>query len=395
MENMNNLTTFNPGEPVFFQGECRQEFYGLQQGRFAKVKLPGNGNDGSLAKQLAGATLIEIIDQPGQIFGEIDALLNKPQEYSVFALDPSGVTSISTNEKSLHERLTATPQIGIKTCISLARNLHAAIFRFSRLIQSEEELQRLELSSSRALLAAMNEVEQIGGPSSKAAAQILEFARSHAAFELAAQITSDGHVLNTSSSVYNAVMRPPAAPEKIQSFAAGTVICRKGAIGDRLFILTEGVVEVVLGPNNHVQIARPGSIIGEIAVLLNLDTPASEMRRTADVVCSTPVSAIVIGLDQVDEFFKEKPAILTSLLFALTDRMEETLQLESGARKRLNELLYKGLRHLLEAHHGIASRLDVLREKYLAMERPFNFCAQQSRQIYNAFASALEKMGKR
>ncbi|HOY66020.1 MAG TPA: cyclic nucleotide-binding domain-containing protein [Candidatus Ozemobacteraceae bacterium] len=395
MDNIHDLATFNPGEPVYFQGERRREFYGLHQGRFAKVLLPAASGDTPLAGQLARATLVEIIDQPGQVFGEIDALLNKPQEYSVFALDPSGVMPIPAVGQSLRDKLAEVPQVGIKTCISLARNLHQAIERFSRLVQQEEELQRLQLTSARALLAAINEVEQLGGATMPAIAAVLEFARNHKAFELAAQLTAENRIPGVSPSIYNAVMRPPETPEQTQRFSTGSILCRKGSIGDKLFILLEGVVEVVLGPNHRVQIARPGSIFGEIAVLLNLEAATPEMRRTADVVCATPVSAIVIGLDQAAAFFREKPEILTNLLFALTDRMEETLQLENGIKRRLNELLFQELRHLLEAHHGIALRLNGVRERHLAMERPFNFCAHQSRQIYTSFAATLDTFGLR
>jgi len=153
-----DYTTFEPGQPVFFQGEVRQEYYGLTQGRFAKVKLTDSNPDVPMAERLANAVLLEIFDEPGQIFGEIDALLKKPHEFSVFALEESGATPIPTAGESLQNIVTGQPEIGIKTCISLARTLRATIERLERLSRIENDLRRLQSLSAQALLAVTSEI---------------------------------------------------------------------------------------------------------------------------------------------------------------------------------------------------------------------------------------------
>lgn len=391
MNDLLNYSTFSPGQPVFFQGESRQEFYGLCQGRFAKVKLTNTAPDIPMTKRLASAVLLEIIDQPGQLFGEISALLKKPHEFSVFSLDHSEATTIPASEEFLQKVVASRPEIGLKTCISLARTLHATLDQFAKLVECEDSLRRLQTTSAQALISVTKEIKQIGSGTFSTITSVMEFMHMHEAFKQAEHLARR-YRSKPSLSVRNAVIPPPVLPEKTQQFTSGTIICRKGLPGDRLFIITQGVVEVFLSNEHRIQIAQPGSIIGEIAALENIGREQCNIRRTANVVCITPVSAIVIELGTIHEFFDSHPSILSNILFALTTRMDETMQLVSEVRTAIRELLNSGLRHFLEAHHGVATRLDVLRKKHPALERPFHFCAHQSRSIYNAFATALEQI---
>jgi CRP-like cAMP-binding protein len=57
-------------------------------------------------------------------------------------------------------------------------------------------------------------------------------------------------------------------------------------------------------------------------VFLNLDAEVPDMRRTADVVCATDLTAIVVHLSQVEEFFLKQPVIMTRMLMAMVNRSE-------------------------------------------------------------------------
>jgi len=387
-----SVKSFNPGEPVFLQGDKVSEFFGVVEGRFAKICSPKPPTPAELANHINSASFLEVVDKPDQVFGEIEAFLNRPQPFSVFAIDPAGAVSISVKEDKLRWTLNRKPRFGIFTCISFARRLKETLSQFSNVLKEEETIQKLILSSARAYLAVLNEIEQIVGPGRTD--PLLAEAKQHPAFEAAHLLSTAAIGKPQTSSIYNAVIRPPANADKMMRFPAGTLICKKGSLGDRLFILMEGVVEVILGQNHSVQIARPGSIIGEIAVLLNLSSAKPEMMRTADVFCATPVAAVVLGLDQVEDYLERNSEVLTNLLLALTDRTQETLLLEETTKHRLNEKLFGELRHFLEGHHLIAKGL-IRRSGNIAYDRPFRFAAQQSRQIYNSFTHALETLGKK
>ncbi len=390
----NDFTTFDPGQPVFFQGEVRQEFYGLTQGRFAKVKLTELNPEIPMAERLASAILLEIFDQPGQIFGEIDALLKKPHEFSVFALEPSGATTFPISGESLRNVVTVQPEIGIKTCISLARTLRKTIERLGRLARIEDDLRRLQSLSAQALISVTNEIRQINTGTFSTIATILEYVRTHKAFDRAPDIASKTWLSRPAPSISNAVIQGPDLTLEAQMFATGTFLCRKGLPGNRLFILTDGAVDVVLDNDHRVRIDRPGSIIGEIAVLDRLDGKNQDSLRTANVVCLTPVSAIVIEQEHIRDFFGSHPGMLSGMMFGLVSRTNETLKLVSGLCETIRRFLFGELRHFLEAHHGIALRLETLRKQNPALECPFHSCANQSREIYNAFSAALGQIEK-
>lgn len=390
----NDFTSFDPGQPVFFQGEVRQEFYGLAQGRFAKVKLTDLDSGIPMAQRLASAILLEIFDQPGQIFGEIDALLKQPHEFSVFALEPSGATPIPTSGEPLRKMMAGQPEIGIKTCISLARTLRKTIERLGRLARIEDDLRRLHSLSAQAFISVTNEIRQISTGTFSAIAAILEFVRTHKASGLAADIASKTWLSRPAPSVSNAVIQGPDLTLEAQTFGTGTFLCRKGLPGNRLFILTDGAVDVVLDNGHRIRIDRPGSIIGEIAALEQLDGRERDILRTANVVCLTSVSAIVIEQEQIRTFFGSHPDLLSGMMFGLVSRTNETLKLVSGLCGTIRRFLFNELGTFLEAHHGIASRLETLRRQNPALERPFHSCANQSREIYNAFSAALGQIEK-
>ncbi len=381
----------NPGEPLLFQGEIRQDFFGVLAGRFAKVKnLEKNAKPGPNQVQQQPA-LIEIVDRPYQVIGEVESLLELPLTYSAYALDPGEVVSLPIHPLRLQNFLGRKPRFGLRICTSFARKLREALGYYSLIIKEEENIQQTVYSASRAYLAVVNEIEEIVGKGRSD--PILERAKQLPAYRSAKCLEVKSTPKGKTPSVYCAVVRPPTSRDRLTHFAPGTLLCRKNTLGDRLFILMEGVVEVLLGPDATVQIARPGSLIGEIAVLLNMAAKTPEVVRTADVVAVTAVTAIVVGLQQAEAFLESRPEIMANLLIALIDRTKETLNLTQIARSKLHEKLFSELRPFLEGHHILATELSK-RQANLAFSRPFHFTAHQSRLIFNAFSKALQELKK-
>jgi CRP-like cAMP-binding protein len=150
----------------------------------------------------------------------------------------------------------------------------------------------------------------------------------------------------------------------------------------------EGVIEIPLGNDTVIQIARPGSVIGEIAVFLNLASRIPNVKRTADCICATTVKAIVLDLDQVEPYLGEHPQLLTDLLIAMTERTKETHSLIAMARNRLREKLFSRLNLPLLGFNQLAHALESYSTN-LAFAKPFTFCAYQARQIFNRFKESL------
>ncbi len=376
--------TLNPGEQVYLQGERTAEFFGVVTGRFAKVRTRRPPGEVGMAKALAQAELVEVLERPHTIFGELDVFLGQPQECSVFAIDPGEVLPLPPREEGLRRVFETAPVFGVQTCIAFARRLWQKLAAFRRLTREEEALDRFVASTFPTFQAVFQDLVALTSPNSQH--PLLQVARGEPLFQMSLQAAPPP--ASKGSSVYSAVIRPPGDSARVQSFSQGALICKRGTLGDRLFILVEGVVEIPLGPDATVQIARPGSVIGEIAVFLNLASRTPEVKRTADCICATPVKAIVLDLDQVEPYLGEHPQLLTELLLAMAERTRETHALATIARQRMHQKLYERLRYVLTGFNSLAHALEPYTTT-LAFQKPFQFCANQARLTFNRFREWL------
>lgn len=385
--------SFFPGEPVFLQGDTVPEYFKVMSGRFAKVKSNQTAKNVSVKKMLAEAELIGIVSHQ-DLFGEIEALMGQPQPFSVFALDESSVFSIpAENQNDMQNVFSHNPRIGVKTCISFASFLNQFFNHFTCIAREEIDIDAFTRTTARDYLAVINELEAAAGSKRKDSA--IEAAKSHQAYEIAKELAHGANLKGHSTSVTCGVVRMAEKEVALQKFKAGSLLCRKGEIGDRLYIITEGTAEVIIGGNMaNIPIDAPGSIIGEIAVFLNIGSASPDMRRTADVVCATDISAVVVHLSQVENFFVKHPELMTKMLMAMVSRSDNTKSLCVAAEKRLKALLFDKLGVLLEAINNLGHAM-AQRKNQPGFERPLIFCSQRSRDIYNRFKQSLETIKKR
>ncbi len=385
--------SFFPGEPVFLQGDTVPEYFKVISGRFAKVKSEKSGKTVSVKRMLAEAELIGIVNHQ-ELFGEIEALMGQPQPFSVFALDESSVFTIpAENQKDMRSVFCENPRIGVKTCVSFAAFLNQFFHHFTSIAREEVDIDAFTRATARDYLAVINELEGIAGPGKTD--QVIEQAKTHKAYAVAREFMQGNLIKPESTSVTCGVVRLAEREVALQKFKAGALLCKKGEVGDRLFIITEGTAEVIIGGNTpNIPIEAPGSIIGEIAVFLNMGTSSPNMRRTADVVCATDLSAVVVHLDQVEDFFAKQPELMTKMLMAMVSRSDNTKRLCLAAEKRLNNILFEKLGVLLEAINNLGHLLSQ-RNNHIAYSRPLTFCSHRSRDIYNRFKQALEVIRNR
>jgi len=97
-----------------------------------------------------------------------------------------------------------------------------------------------------------------------------------------------------------------------QNFPAGTTLIREGETSGRLYVLAEGTVEVLRGDTQVALIGGPGSIFGEMSVLL-------KRPHTATVRTTSPVGAFVF--DDAESFLKSNPEIAFLLGRLLAERL--------------------------------------------------------------------------
>jgi CRP-like cAMP-binding protein len=97
-----------------------------------------------------------------------------------------------------------------------------------------------------------------------------------------------------------------------REFAAGAVLLSEGETSGRLYVLADGSVEVLRGETQVAVIGEPGSVFGEMSVLLN-------RPHTATVRATSPVGAFVF--DDAESFLKSNPEIAFLLGKLLAERL--------------------------------------------------------------------------
>lgn len=95
-------------------------------------------------------------------------------------------------------------------------------------------------------------------------------------------------------------------------YPAGTTLLDEGGRSGRLYVLATGTIEVMRGDTRVALISDPGSVFGEMSVLLGLP-------HTATVRASSPVGVHVF--DDAEAFLKSRPEIAFFLGRLLAQRL--------------------------------------------------------------------------
>ncbi|MDO8358410.1 MAG: cyclic nucleotide-binding domain-containing protein [Devosia sp.] len=132
---------------------------------------------------------------------------------------------------------------------------------------------------------------------------------------------------------------------KAESFKSGAVLIDEGGAERRLFVLIEGQVEVLRKDTQVSYVDEPGSLFGEMSVLL-------DMPYSATVRALSAVKAYV--LDDAIAFLASKPEIALELATLLARRLYYTtsylvdLQQQAAGRREDLDLVDKILAQLVQ-----------------------------------------------
>ena len=103
------------------------------------------------------------------------------------------------------------------------------------------------------------------------------------------------------------------------AYDAGEVIFQQGDLGTEMFIIQDGVVEIVKhinGESHTLSRLEKGDFFGEMAIL-------ESVARTADAVAATEVKVLAINGSQFDEMLRKNPEVAVRIIRKYSKRLRE------------------------------------------------------------------------
>ena len=101
-----------------------------------------------------------------------------------------------------------------------------------------------------------------------------------------------------------------------KDFQEGDIICHEGDAGDYIYILKKGKLGVYKDKNLVSEYEKPGTILGEISIILGEE-------RTATIKALSPSTVSVIRITVMD-LVRNFPAFTVKILEALANRLKDT-----------------------------------------------------------------------
>ncbi len=127
------------------------------------------------------------------------------------------------------------------------------------------------------------------------------------------------------------------------SFPAGAVICQEGELGDALYIIVRGRVEIFKRLDDkserYLHSAGTGEFFGEMAII-------QQGVRTATVRAVEPTAVLEIGQEPFLAVLGRSPSLGVRILVRLTGRLRDADQQAIAELRQANEELTRALRQL-------------------------------------------------
>jgi len=120
----------------------------------------------------------------------------------------------------------------------------------------------------------------------------------------------------------------------IVRFESGQTLLAEGERLGKLYVLIEGQVEIVRERTQVTHVDEPGSIFGEMAVLL--DMPHSASVRALSAVSAYEIPGALAFLDGHPEFSLHIAAMLARRLYYTTSYLVDLQQQAAGKRQDLD-----------------------------------------------------------
>ena len=124
---------------------------------------------------------------------------------------------------------------------------------------------------------------------------------------------------------------------------AGEVLIKQGDDGESLFVLVEGLLEVSLqieGKKKHLTFLRPGTFLGEMALLTG-------EKRSADITSFTASLVGELTKNDIMPLAEKNPEILNKITGIVAKRRLSNIEINSANSKDHDEAIEKETKNLM------------------------------------------------
>lgn len=101
--------------------------------------------------------------------------------------------------------------------------------------------------------------------------------------------------------------------DKMVEFPRGSIICEENSVGEEMYILQTGAIDVEIGGNRVATIDKRGTVIGEMALLLN-------EKRTATLKAKNNTVITIIKKKELKEICEKQEDLLKNVTYSLAQK---------------------------------------------------------------------------
>jgi serine phosphatase RsbU (regulator of sigma subunit) len=152
----------------------------------------------------------------------------------------------------------------------------------------------------------------------------------------------------------------------VETYESGTYIFREGESGEKLYVVMDGSLEVLLGADSPDELllrtCGPGEYIGEMSLIL------PDGRRTATVRSKERTRAWVMSRSKFQEIIQRWPKMAYSMVRILSQRLDATNEATFRDLSEKNRQLQKAYDELKAAQEQLIEKERLERELQVAAE---------------------------
>lgn len=330
-----SIRTLSPGEYLCFQGNPSNEMFVLKTGKL-EVYLNDASGVVSREKVESEGMLVGIVDSPNSFTGEIGAILREPRSASIKAIDESQIMVIDLHGQGFDGSILQNPKLGLNMSKTIATRLAQASGSLTKsqalcavikghIDNFANKFFNAFSSIEKAAVEAAVELPLIADAKNTIAYQLGRVAAPYGTLPVEIHAAMDlpfkAHTNIFSNRIYKGGGAPanvevPSGPPKpgVDAFEPGAVVCKEGAVDDKMFILLAGKLEVVVGGKVIETVAGKGSIFGEMAMF-------GDMPRSSGIRAVTDVHAMPVPKDKIEPFLMGKPPVMLHVLKSFAKRL--------------------------------------------------------------------------